>query len=96
MQTQELLRMLRKYKLVLCERFDMTDLRLVGSFARDEASDDCDIDLIVKFDGPTTSKRFFGVQFYLEDVLGRTVDLMTEKGLHEGMHPYVEQESIRV
>ena len=48
------------------------------------------------FYGPATSKRYFGVQFYLEDLLGRPVDLATEKALRPGLRPYVEREAIRV
>ncbi len=33
------------------------------------------------FDGPATSRRYFGVRFYLEDLLGYPVDLFTEKAL---------------
>ena len=32
-----------------------------------------------KLDGPATSERYFGVRFYLEDLLGRPVDLVTKK-----------------
>jgi predicted nucleotidyltransferase len=42
-----------------------------GSVARDEERPDSDVDVLVTFDGPATSQRYFGVQFYLEDLLGR-------------------------
>ena len=74
----------------------MSRLALVGSVARDEASDDSDVDIMVWFGGLTTATHFFGAQFYLEEVLGREVDLMTEKGLREGMHPFVEREMVSV
>ena len=96
MQRAETLRLLRKHKPVLSKRFDVSHLALVGSVARNEASDDSDVDIMVWFDGPTTAKHFFGAQIYLEQVLGREVDLMTEKSLQEGLHPYVEREMISV
>jgi len=42
---------------------------------------------------PATSKRYFGVQFYLEDLLGCPVDLVTEKALRPELRPYIEREA---
>jgi predicted nucleotidyltransferase len=48
----------------------VTDLALFGSTVRDSARSDSDVDILVAFDGPATSERYFGVQFYLEDLFG--------------------------
>ena len=96
MHKAEALHILRRHKPVLSERFKVRRLALVGSVARNEASDDSDVDIMVWFDGPTRARNFFGAQDYLARVLHREVDLMTEKALREGMHPYVEREMIRV
>ena len=90
------LELLSRHKTRLAERFGVTSLALFGSTARDQARDDSDIDILVAFDGPATSARYFGVQFYLEDLLGRPVDLVTEKALRPELRPYVEREAIRV
>ena len=74
----------------------MTGLALFGSFARDQATETSDIDILVGFDGPATSKSYFGVQFYLEDLLGRRVDLVTIKALRPQFRPYVEREAVHV
>ena len=78
------------------QQFGVTELVLFGSVARDQASNDSDIDLLVRFDGPTTSKGYFGTQFYLEDLLGRSVDLVTQKALRAELRPYVEREAVHV
>ncbi len=76
----------------LARRFGVTRLALFGSTARDEARSDSDVDIVVSFDGPATSQRYFGVQFCLENLLGCTVDLVTDKAPHmavavsEGSH----------
>jgi predicted nucleotidyltransferase len=54
------------------------------------------VDILVAFDGPATSERYFGVQFYLEDLLGRPVDLVTDKALRPELRPYVEREAVHV
>ncbi|MBK8167959.1 MAG: nucleotidyltransferase family protein [bacterium] len=83
-------------KPVLQERFGVTRLALFGSTARDTDTSTSDVDVLVTFDGPATSKRYFGVQFYLEDLLGCPVDLVTEKALRPELRPYIEQEQVHV
>ena len=96
MDRTEALRMLREHKPVLQQRFGVTKLALFGSLARDTARDDSDVDVLVAFDGPATPDRYFGVQFYLEDLLGRSVDLVTERALRPQLRPYVERDAITI
>ena len=92
----EALALLSTHKPELSERFDVTHLALFGSVARDEAGDDSDVDVLVRFDGPATSKRYFGALFYMEDLLGRSVDLVTDNALRKELRPYVEKEAVSV
>ena len=92
----DILNLLREHKTVLTQRFGVVELSLFGSFARDQATEASDIDILVQFDGPATSERYFGVQFYIEDLLDQPVDLVTDKALRAEFRPYVEQEAIRV
>lgn len=90
------LKLLAQSKPVLAERFGVRDLALFGSTARDSAGAASDVDVLVSFDGPATSARYFGVQFYLEDLLGCPVDLVTEKALRAELRPFVEKDAIHV
>jgi len=96
MNRAEVLHLITQHKPVLTQRHGVVDLALFGSTARDTASPDSDVDILVTFDGPATSKRYFGVQFYLEDLLGRPVDLVTDKALRPELRPYIENEAIHV
>ncbi len=96
MNRDDVLKLLRAHKATLAQRFGVTELALFGSFARDQAADDSDVDILVGFDGPATSKRYFGTQFYIEDLLGRQVDLVTDKALRAELRPYVEREIVNV
>ncbi|RZL38336.1 MAG: DNA polymerase subunit beta [Rubrivivax sp.] len=96
MNRDTLLKLLAEHKPVLAERFGVRRLAVFGSMARGTARADSDVDVLVAFDGPATSKRFFGVQFYLEDMLNRPVDLVTETALRERLRPYVERDAIHV
>ena len=81
---------------MLTQRFGVTRLALFGSTARDSAKTNSDVDILVSFDGVATSQRYFGVQFYLEDLLGCSVDLVTEKALRPELRQYIELEAIDV
>ncbi len=96
MNRAEVIEILRTHKPTLAERFGVTELALFGSFARDQATERSDVDVLVRYDGPATSKSYFGVQFYLEDLLRRRVDLVTHKALRSELRPYVEREAVKV
>ncbi|SCZ62369.1 nucleotidyltransferase family protein [Thiohalomonas denitrificans] len=96
MKRQRALQLLSCSKPELQARFGVTRLALFGSTARDTAGRESDVDVLVDFDGPATSDRYFGVQFYLEDLLGCPVDLVTEKALRPELRPYIEQERVNV
>ena len=96
MNKEEALALLRTHKAILVQRFGVVDMALFGSTARDEATPNSDVDILVHFDGPANWQRYFGVQFYLEDLTGLPVDLVTDKALRSELRPYVEREAIYV
>ena len=78
------------------QRFGAKHLALFGSAARDELREDSDIDVLVEFDGPATFDGYFDLKTYLEKLLGRQIDLVTEKGLKPRARLHVEKDLIRV
>jgi predicted nucleotidyltransferase len=96
MDRERALSLLREHKSELGRRFGVLEIALFGSTVRGQARADSDVDVLVAFDGPATSKRYFGVQFYLEDLLGCPVDLVTEKALRPELRPFVEREALHV
>lgn len=78
------------------ERFGIESLRLFGSVAREEASPDSDVDLLVRFRETPTFSGYMKLRIFLEDLLGTKVDLITETGLREAVRPFVERDAIRV
>lgn len=94
MQRDATLTLLRQCKPDLATRFGVTGLALFGSTVRETARPDSDI--LVEFDGPATAARYFGVQFYLEDLLESPVDLVTDRALRAELRPIVEREAVRV
>jgi len=96
MKCSVVLAALAQSKPTLAARYGVTDLALFGSMVRDTAGVGSDIDILVSFDGPATSERFFGVQFFLEDLLGRSVDLVTDRGLRPELRTFIEAEAVHV
>jgi uncharacterized protein len=76
--------------------FGVRSLSLFGSTARDEASADSDVDLLVEFEGTATFDAFMDVKLHLEAALGCRVDLATRKALRERLRPGIEREAILV
>lgn len=96
MNRTQALQVLARAKPELTRRFGVIRLALFGSTARGEALPGSDVDIVVSFDGPATSRRYFGVQFYLEDALGCPVDLVTEKAMRPELRPFIEREAVNV
>lgn len=80
-----------KQKIVeACRKNDISFCALFGSFARGEASESSDIDLLVRFTKPK-GFDWINAALEIEDVLGRKVDLVTENSLS----PYVRENVLK-
>ena len=93
---RDVIETLARSKAELTKRYGVNSLALFGSVARGTEGKDSDIDVLVGFDGPATSERYFGVQFYLEDLLGKPVDLITERALRPELKPFIDRDRINV
>lgn len=91
-----ILRLLAAHKEEFMRLFQVRDIALFGSAARGSAREGGDIDILVAFDGPATSTRYFGLQFFLEDLLGCPVDLVTDKALRPELRPFIQEEALYV
>lgn len=78
------------------QRFSVKKLAIFGSVARGEASDSSDVDVLVVFDRPATFDIFMDLKFYLEELLGMGVDLVTDKALRPQIRRAIEQEMVDV
>jgi predicted nucleotidyltransferase len=94
MTRAELLTRLAELKPEL-DKLGIASLRVFGSYARDEARPDSDIDLLVEFKETPSLFEFCGVKLRLEALLGHSVDLATEEALHRAMRDQIHREAIR-
>jgi predicted nucleotidyltransferase len=66
---------------------------LFGSYARNEATETSDIDLLVELDySQPVGLEFVQMQLDLQKLLSKKVDLITERGLSKHIRPYIEAE----
>jgi uncharacterized protein len=77
-------------------KLGVKSVSIFGSFARGEERPDSDVDILVEFDGRATFDRYMDTKFYLEELLGRKVDLVTPKAIKPRMKPYIMQDLIHV
>ncbi|MDD4094502.1 MAG: nucleotidyltransferase family protein, partial [Methanothrix sp.] len=67
---------LRRHEREIKSRFQVKRIGLFGSFARGEEKDTSDVDIMVEFEEPTFD-NFMKLSFFLEDIFGRRVELVT-------------------
>ena len=96
MQRDEALALLREHKDEIFSRYHVKRLALFGSTARDEAREESDVDVLVDFDGPATFDGYFDLQFFLEELFRRKVDLVCSNSIRPRILPYIEREALYV
>jgi predicted nucleotidyltransferase len=96
MNRTQILQMLADCREEIAARYSVTQLALFGSAARDDLCPCSDVDVLVEFAGPATFAGYMDLKFYLEDLLGRPVQLVTDKALRNELRPHVEKDMIRV
>jgi predicted nucleotidyltransferase len=80
--------------LAIAKRHGVTRVRVFGSFARNEAREDSDLDLLVDA-GPNTSPFFpGGLLVDLQDALQRKVEVVEEQGLNHLLRSQILKEAV--
>ncbi|HLX10982.1 MAG TPA: nucleotidyltransferase family protein [Thermoanaerobaculia bacterium] len=70
-------------------------LGLFGSVARNEAGPDSDLDFVVDFEpGRKTFDNYMDLKYFLEQLCGRTIDLVTSEGLKPQLRDRILSETI--
>lgn len=92
-QTEDhVLSLIKEYKDQI-RAFGVKRLGLFGSFVRGQQDADSDVDLLVEFDlGQKTFDAFIHLAFFLEDLFGRRVELVTPESLSPYIGPHILRE----
>lgn len=89
----EILETIRAHKEEIMRRFSVRSIALFGSHARDAATAESDIDLLVEFDD-LTFDHYMDLKFFFEDVLGAPVDIVLADTLKPRLKPRIYREMI--
>jgi len=85
-----------KKKIVkILKKNKVTKAGIFGSYARGEQKKNSDIDILVKLP-KGIGFGFMGIQFELEDKLGKKVDLLTYKGISPYLKEYILNDEVRI
>ncbi len=77
---------LKNHDKAIKSQFHLKCIGVFGSFARGEAKAESDVDVLVEFeDEYVTFDNYAELKFYLEDLFGREVDLVTMNAIRPQM-----------
>ena len=74
----------------LADTYGVRKIALFGSFVTGTPKEKSDVDLLVEFDRPL-GLRFMEMADYLEEKLGRKVDILTPEGLLDIRIPHIRK-----
>jgi predicted nucleotidyltransferase len=85
----QLLALIREHQEQL-QAFGVRRCGIFGSFIRDQQDRQSDVDVLVEFEpGKKTFDNFIHLAFYLEELFGRKVDLLTPESLSPHIGPKI-------
>ena len=90
----QIIAFLTENKQQIQDKYKVNKIALFGSFARDEATEKSDIDILV--DMSPSFDNFFDLKYFLEDEFKTTVDLGKEKNMRLFIKNKIQEDLIYV
>lgn len=91
MTKEDILHFLQIHKQELFQNFGVTKIGLFGSYARETATANSDIDIAVEIESQNSFRSFFSLLHFLEDGLGKKIDL----GIEHSLKPIAKQQILK-
>lgn len=86
------LKYIEKRVIPVLKRNDVEFAAVFGSYARGEAKEQSDIDFLIRFSVPKSLLDSIGLEQELSDVLGKKVDVVSEKYIHPYIKPNITKD----
>lgn len=96
MELKQLLQEKREEILRIASKYGARNIQLFGSIARGEADEASDVDFLVELEPGKTLLDLGGIQYELERLLGRRVDVVTKRGLKARIRERVLREAVPI
>jgi predicted nucleotidyltransferase len=90
----KILKKKRNEILKLARNHGASEIKVFGSVARGEADDRSDVDFLVNMEPGRSLFDMGGLLMDLENLLGRPVDIVTEKGLRDSIRGRILREAV--
>ena len=81
MNKEDIVAFLKTHKEEMRQKFGVTKIGLFGSYVRNEAKEDSDIDIAVEMNEEHIFRNFFALEQYLRNHLRKNVDIGTESSI---------------
>lgn len=78
------------------KEYNISNIGIFGSYVRGENNIDSDIDILVEFSKPIGFFKFIQLENYLQEILGKKVDLVTKQALKPVIGKYILSEVVMV
>ena len=91
MTKQDILYFLQLHKEELSQKFGVTKIGLFGSYARESATAESDIDIAVELESSNSFRSFFSLLHFLEDGLHKKIDL----GIEHSIKPIAKEQILK-
>ncbi|GGD35065.1 hypothetical protein GCM10012288_06310 [Malaciobacter pacificus] len=91
---ETILSFLKEHKKEFQKKYLVEKIGLFGSYARDEATEDSDIDILVKM--PSSFDNYYDFKEYLEEKLQKKIDLGLEKSIRSFIAEDIKKDIIYV
>jgi predicted nucleotidyltransferase len=97
MTSNDIINQLRDHKSELFDLFKLKSIGIFGSHITNKQSIHSDIDLLVSFGaGDKDLFNFLNLKYYLEDLLGKEVDLVNKDGIKPALKSIILRQVIYV
>ncbi|MFH0969515.1 MAG: nucleotidyltransferase family protein [Patescibacteria group bacterium] len=78
------------------KQYDVFRSFIFGSFSKNIASENSDLDLIVEFEGEKSLLDLVSLKLKLEEKLGREVDVLTPDSISPRINEIIQKEKIQI
>ncbi len=93
-ETEQIVSKIREALPTLRKKYGVASLGIFGSYVRAEQGRRSDVDILVEFEQPISLFRFMALEFELEDLVGRKVDLVMKTALKPAIGRHILSEVV--
>jgi predicted nucleotidyltransferase len=90
---ENVVEILKEHEAEMATRFSVRKIGVFGSHARGEQGPDSDVDILVEFER-VSFDNYMDLLYYLDELLGASVDLVTVGGISPYLKEHVEKEVV--